>query len=44
MEQGMEWNIFCNMEWSEKRMWDRMEQTLVGMQSLRLSFPVHTHL
>ena len=46
MEQGMEWNIFCNMEWNGTRngLWNGMKQMWVGMPSGIVSFPVHTHL
>ena len=29
---------------TRKGMWNRMEQKWVGMQSVIVSFPVHTHL
>ena len=44
MEQGMEWNIFVILNGTRKGMWNRMEQKWVGMQSVIVSFPVHTHL
>ena len=40
----MEWNNFLQWNGMRNGMWNGKEQTWVGMQSVVVSFPVHTHL